>query len=234
MAACVVVVLRFFCFFLICICNKVEKKSDRQEQGRRDGRKEERAGKREIQQMVDLARPLPCSLCKSLSGKSTDPRSISHILRSHNHGLAAEWGTSNVGHYRNATHIFPFFYMFNEIFELVFGIIMALKLFTLVTETYWLIISARNLLFWALLHICGAIMVSKCTAEAKRLFTHVPACSCWCVFADYQIKTEALKVLCCFILKTVSREMISMNMPRVISKNVAFWRSKSQKHEDTF
>lgn len=133
-------------------------------------------------------------------------------------------------------HTFPtpptplFFYMFNQIFELVFGIIMALKLFTLDAQTYRLLISARNLLFWALLHI----MVSKCTAETKRLFTHVPACSCWCVFADYQIKTEALKVLCCFILKTVSREMISMNMPRVISKNVALCRSKSQKHEGAF
>lgn len=45
--------------------------------------------------MVDLARPLPCSLCKSLSGKSTDPRSISHILRSHNHGQAAKRDAPN-------------------------------------------------------------------------------------------------------------------------------------------
>lgn len=85
--------------FLCRICNRVERKKRNDRQEKREGGKMGRRGggekEREIQQMVDLARPLPRSLCKSLSGKSTDPRSISHILRSHNHGQAAKRDAPN-------------------------------------------------------------------------------------------------------------------------------------------
>lgn len=85
--------------FLCRICNRVERgkkeTTDKRNGGRKDGKKRGGERRREIQQMVDLARPLPCSLCKSLSGKSTDPRSISHILRSHNHGQAAKRDAPN-------------------------------------------------------------------------------------------------------------------------------------------
>lgn len=50
-----------------------EKTGWKKRERKKEGGDRERERKRAIQQMVDLARPLPCSLCKRLSGKSTDP-----------------------------------------------------------------------------------------------------------------------------------------------------------------